>query len=102
MRFVVFITLFSVLPFTAYGGWNFEKNRIPVDEILSGGPPKDGIPALSSPKYVTASKATFLKNDDKILGLFLKGVAKAYPLRIMSWHELVNDQIGDSPVLVSW
>ena len=102
MRFIVFIALFSFLPLTAYGGWDFEKHSIPVDEILSGGPPKDGIPALFSPKYVPAADASFMKNDEKVLGFDLKGVAKAYPLRIMSWHELVNDQIGDSPILVSW
>lgn len=102
MRLFLFITLFLTFPFSAYGGWNFENHSIPVDEIISGGPPKDGIPALFSPKYVAAANASFMRDDEKVLGVFMKGVAKAYPLRIMSWHELVNDQIGDTPILVSW
>jgi hypothetical protein len=82
--------------------WDFDKHSIPVDEIMSGGPPRDGIPALMSPKYVSAGKASFLKEDDQVIGVVINGDARAYPLRIMSWHELVNDRIGDLSILVSW
>jgi hypothetical protein len=82
--------------------WNFDKHSIPVDEIMSGGPPKDGIPALTNPDYVSAKKASFLKKDDQVIGLVVSGNARAYPLKIMSWHELVNDTIGGQPILVSW
>ena len=82
--------------------WNFEKHSIPIDEIRGGGPPKDGIPALVSPQYVPAAEAVFMRAEEQVLGLAYKGEARAYPLRIMSWHELVNDRLGDLPVLVSW
>lgn len=82
--------------------WNFEKHSIPLDEILSGGPPKDGIPALLDPKFVPAGDDTFLRDEDRILGFELDGEARAYPLRILSWHELVNDRVGGAPVLISW
>ena len=82
--------------------WNFDRHSIDVDEIISGGPPRDGIPALTEPEYVAAEKADFMRPDEQVIGLSYRGEARAYPLRIMSWHELVNDRMGDLPVLVSW
>jgi hypothetical protein len=69
---------------------------------MSGGPPRDGIPALINPKYVTAKDAHFMKEEEQVLGVYLNGVARAFPTRILSWHELVNDRFGNIPVLVSW
>jgi hypothetical protein len=82
--------------------WNYDQHSIPVEEIMSGGPPKDGIPALTNPNYVSAQKASFLRKDDQVIGTVINGEARAYPLKIMSWHELVNDRVGDLPILVSW
>jgi hypothetical protein len=82
--------------------WDFEKHSIPVEDIHSGGPPKDGIPALLEPKFVPAGEAGFLRGEDRVLGFEREGEARAYPIRILSWHELVNDQVGDEPILVSW
>ena len=82
--------------------WDFAKHSIPVEEIQTGGPPKDGIPALTEPKYAPAAKADFMRDDEQVIGLAYRGEARAYPLRIMSWHELVNDRLGDLPILVSW
>ncbi len=94
--------LFVILFCTPAMAWDFTKHSIPVEEIQSGGPPKDGIPALTNPDYVTAKKASFLKKDDRVIGLVVNGDARAYPLKIMSWHELVNDTVGGQPILVSW
>jgi hypothetical protein len=69
---------------------------------MSGGPPKDGIPALFSPKYVKAMNADFMRNEEGVLGVYRNGIARAYPTRILSHHELVNDRFGDDPLLVSW
>ncbi|MBW2475239.1 MAG: DUF3179 domain-containing protein [Deltaproteobacteria bacterium] len=82
--------------------WDFKKHTIPLDEIESGGPPKDGIPALTTPKYVSAGQAEFMRDNEQVLGVEVNGVARAYPTRILSWHELVNDRFGGLPVLVSW
>lgn len=87
---------------TKAADWDFTKHAIPLNEIESGGPPKDGIPALTSPKYVSAGHAKFMHEQEQVLGVVLNGVARAYPTRILSWHELVNDRFGDLPVLVSW
>lgn len=101
MRFLItfLLVFFIALPALA---WNFDRHEIPINEIIAGGPPKDGIPALMNPEYLSAGEAAFLRNDDKVIGVVVNGEARAYPLRIMSWHELVNDRIGDLPVLVSW
>lgn len=102
MRAFLLAVLLMACPMAAFGQWDFSKHAIPLDEIQSGGPPKDGIPALTGPKYVPASKAGFMHGDEQVLGVFLGGVARAYPTRILSWHELVNDAFGSLPVLVSW
>ena len=99
----VWLIILSLLLFSGPAmAWDFAKHNIPIDDIRGGGPPKDGIPALISPQYVPASKAKFMRDEEKVLGLAYKGETRAYPLRIMSWHELVNDRLGDLPVLVSW
>lgn len=82
--------------------WDLSRHSIPLEEILSGGPPRDGIPALLDPKFVPAAEAGFLKPDDRVLGFVHRGEARAYPIRILSWHELVNDRVGGVPALVSW
>ena len=73
--------------------WDFSNSEIPVDQIQSGGPPRDGIPALTSPVMVPAAEAGFLVDDEKVLGLEINGDARAYPLRILSWHELVTSSL---------
>jgi hypothetical protein len=102
MRAFLLAVLLMACPLAAFGEWDFSKHSIPIDQIQSGGPPRDGIPALTSPKYVSAKKADFIRDDEQVLGVFLNGVARAYPTRILSWHELVNDRFGNLPVLVSW
>lgn len=91
-----------LLPFGAWAEWNFSQHAIPLEEIQSGGPPKDGIPALTEPRYVTAANADFMRPDEQVIGVALNGVIRAYPTRVLSWHELVNDRFGGLPVLVSW
>jgi len=75
---------------------------IPVNEIYSGGPARDGIPALDHPVFVQASEAAFLSPDDKLLGVDFNGAIKAYPIGILNYHELVNDQFNGQPVTVSY
>ena len=83
-------------------GFDFTKHSIPPDEIHGGGPPKDGIPAILDPQFIPAHDATFLADDDELIGVVESGVAKAYPLRILTWHEVVNDRLGDKPIAVTY
>jgi hypothetical protein len=83
--------------------FDITHHSVPIEEIRSGGPPKDGIPALNNPKFVTASEGDkFLKKHDKVLAVEYNGVAKAYPIRILNWHEVVNDNFNGKPVVVTW
>ena len=86
------------------GDFSFDVTRhtLPLDEIRGGGPPKDGIPALTDPSFASSKEARGLHSQDLILGVHLEGVSKAYPIRILNWHELVNDEIGGRPILVTW
>jgi len=70
--------------------------------VLSGGPPKDGIPSLDNPKFQPADEAFWMNDDDLILGLDYNGVVKAYPHRILNWHEIVNDFAGNERVLITY
>lgn len=76
--------------------------RIRVEEIVWGGVRKDGIPALTNPKHLKASAATYLNPDDLVFGVEINGEARAYPHRIMDWHELVNDVVGGQQVSLAY
>ncbi|MAZ40706.1 hypothetical protein CL654_01125 [bacterium] len=80
------------------------KHSIPLGEIESGGPPKDGIPAIDDPKFVSRKDGDDFLNDqtDVGLGLVIDGEARFYPYQILVWHEIVNDTIGGEPVLVTY
>lgn len=81
---------------------NGVKHLVPLDKIKSGGPPKDGIPSIDNPQFVSASEANFVSDDDLVLGLKINGEIKAYPLFILVWHEIVNDVVGGVPVAVTY
>lgn len=89
-------------PAQSLNGFDLSNASIPVNEILSGGPPRDGIPAINHPKFINADKVDFLDQRDRVLGLYYKGVAKAYPIRILNWHEIVNDRFSTEPVVISF
>jgi hypothetical protein len=78
------------------------RHTIPLSEIERS-VPKDAIPALVLSRFLKASEVGKLLNaKDRVLGVYVNGEAKAYPIRILNWHELVNDDVGGQPVLVSW
>ena len=64
---VFIIVILTISLYTPAWSWDFSKHSIPIEDILSGGPPKDGIPALMNPKYVKAEKADFMQEDEQIL-----------------------------------
>ncbi len=83
-------------------GFDLSGASISKDEIFSGGPPRDGIPAIDQPRFIAANRVDFLHDDDIVIGLVRGGTARAYPLRILVWHEIVNDVIGNTPVVVTY
>lgn len=83
-------------------GFDLSNATLPVAEIVSGGPKRDGIPTLNKPKFEAAAEASWLKPDDAVIGVYMNGEARAYPIKILNWHEGVNDQIEDKPFIVSF
>jgi hypothetical protein len=81
-----------------------QKHIVPLDQIVSGGPPPDGIPSIDNPKFVTIHDAgnNFLSDSDLVLGININGDVRAYPLLILVWHEIVNDKIGGVQVAVTY
>ncbi len=76
---------------------------VPLDEIISGGPPPDGIPPIDNPAFVDVEAADeWLVDREPVVAVELNGTAKAYPLQIMTWHEIVNDSFADKPVTVTF
>ena len=83
-------------------GFDLSDTLVDKKEILAGGPVKDGIPALNYPKFISAESVQFLSQTDRVLGMDINGVTKAYPIKIMDHHEIVNDKFGSNAVLISY
>jgi hypothetical protein len=82
-------------------GFDLADTHVDVADIVGGGPARDGIPALAAPDHVAASAAPWA-DDVPVLGVTRGGEARAYPIPLLDWHELVNDGVGGEPILVSW
>ncbi len=80
---------------------DFSRAAVPFTEIRSGGPPRDGIPSIDAPAFVPLAEAN-LPPQEPVIGFALEGVARAYPLRILTWHEIVNDRVAGRPVAVTY
>ena len=79
------------------------KHSVDLARIVDGGPPKDGIPALNSPKFETVLEAdAYLRGDGLGIGIEDDGVERFYPFQILVWHEIVNDVIGGIPVAITY
>ncbi len=81
---------------------NGVKHNIPLDKIRSGGPPKDGIPSIDNPVFAEISNSQFMSDSDTVIGLEINGEAKAYPIFILVWHEIINDRVGGIPVAITY
>ncbi len=78
------------------------KHSIPMNDIHDGGPGIDGITALTQPRFIPAAAADYMEEDDRVLGITLGGKSRAYPLRILVNHEVVNDTLGGRSALVTF
>ncbi len=72
-------------------------------KIVGGGPPKDGIPSIDNPRFVSLPEADqWIQDNELVVAIIYKGVKRVYPLQIMVWHEIVNDTIAGDPILVTY
>jgi len=86
-------------------GWatNTEKSLIDLSELKRGGPPKDGIPSIDDPAFVSQNEAAiWIENKEPVIAIEHDGEGRAYPLQILIWHEIVNDNIEGDPLLVTF
>ena len=82
---------------------DFSQHTVPYSEVLSGGPPKDGIPAIDDPRFTSVADAdTWLKPVEPVILLQINDDTRAYPLQILMWHEIINDLVGGVPVAVTF
>jgi Protein of unknown function (DUF3179) len=91
-------------PFDTFG-WqtDFSRRIVPWEQILSGGPPKDGIPAVDDPTFTDVAAASqYLSPRDPVILFTHNGEVRAYPLAILIWHEIVNDTVGGKPVTITF
>ena len=111
MRQVIYLyTILLIGLYTAYGsqtkisknGFALDNSLIPPSEIHSGGPPRDGIPSIDKPKFITTTQATFMRAKDRVVSVEIGKETRAYPLRILVWHEIVNDHIGNMDIVVTY
>ena len=99
---ILSIGWWSGISYAEWNGFQVELHSIPLEEISSGGPPKDGIPALMDPKFLSAKEVDFLSPQDRVLGIQGTHQAKAYPIPILNWHEIVNDTLDTIPVVITY
>lgn len=81
---------------------DFTKHSVPFSEIRSGGPPKDGIPPIDTPKFAPVGDVTDIGKTEPVVGLTIKGQTVAYPVRLLIWHEIVNDTVAGVPVTITF
>lgn len=95
-----------VLTLSAWGqqmnGFDLSKATISTGDIYGGGPPRDGIPAIDAPKFISPNEVKFLRDDDIVISFTHAGITRAYPLRILIWHEIVNDTIGNKSIAITY
>jgi Protein of unknown function (DUF3179) len=82
---------------------DFSRHTVPYGDILSGGPPKDGIPAVDAPQFISVTEAqSWLQPQEPVILVQNNEHARAYPIQIVIWHEIINDTLGDLPVAVTF
>ena len=81
-------------------GFDLSRANIPTREIRRGGPPPDGIPSIDKPQFTPVADVDYLEPEDTIIAFEQNGIARAYPFRILIWHEIVNDTVAGRPIAV--
>ena len=105
VRIALGVSLLAVIyvSFAApHNGFDISDSLIDSEQILAGGPAKDGIPAIDNPRFVSATDAQHMQPQDRVLGITLNGMSKAYPIGILNWHEIVNDDIQGQQFAITY
>jgi hypothetical protein len=82
---------------------DFSRHSVPLEEITSGGPPRDGIPPIDQPRFILPAEAgAWLNDNEPVIAFEWNGDVRAYPIQILIWHEIVNDTVGEVPVMITF
>jgi hypothetical protein len=92
----------AIAIYPVLSGFDLSHHVVPPGEIRDGGPAKDAIPAVREPQFVKAEHATFLEPNDKVIGVVVGGRSRAYPIKILNWHEVVDDSIAGTSLAVTF
>ncbi len=92
----------AIAGYTNINGFDLSDTSIPAAQIMHGGPPRDGIPALTMPPFTTPKDADFLSSESRVIGVSINGKSKAYPIAILNYHEIVNDELGGQHIAVTF
>jgi hypothetical protein len=94
----IFTLVLASMVFFNHSGFDYSRHSIPLDDISDSGPGKDGISSIDNPHFLTVTEAdqSLMKNEDRVLGFVSNDQARAYP----NWHEIVNDRVGENPVVI--
>lgn len=102
----LFLLSIMLAPVDSYAvsknGFELDDALVPSKQIRRGGPGRDGIPSLDYPEFVFARNADFLSPEDRVLGVEINGVSRAYPISILNYHEIVNDIVGGMAIVVTY
>ncbi len=103
LSLLVFSSLLFLLGLTSCNNDEETSNwLIPREDVFDGGPGKDGIPSIDDPQFTTASEVTFLNDNDLVLGIKVGNEVRAYPHPVLDWHEIVNDEVNNFPVAITY
>jgi hypothetical protein len=91
-----------VVPAMTMNGFDLDDPLVAEDQIKRGGPPRDGIPSIDKPKFVSVAAVDYLKANDRVLGLVINSEARAYPVAILNWHEIINDEFAGQAIVISY
>jgi hypothetical protein len=100
IRVLTIAVAIAIYPILA--GFDLRHHVVPPGQIRDAGPEKDAIPAVLEPRFVAAADAAFLDSNDKVIGLTVQGRARAYPIKILNWHEVVDDSVAGTPLAITF
>lgn len=84
------------------GRLSFNNLTVPRNEIRVGGPPKDGIPAITDPDITAADTATFLSPQSRVIGATIGKQSRAWPIAVLNYHEIIHDRLGGIPIAMTY
>ena len=92
----------GLLALVLLSGFSLDNPQVAVQDIRPGGPPPDGIPAIVAPEMIAPDEAGYLADEDQVVGLRIGQDARAYPLKILNYHQVINDRVGGVPLAVTY